>query len=48
MIKTCTLNGTKYDVMVGEIDGMCERAGEGKPNLVIAWSLLIRISSWRP
>ena len=34
--KTAKLNGVKFDLMIGQLDGMCERAGPGKPNLVVA------------
>jgi hypothetical protein len=34
--KTHTFNGVKYDLMFGEMDGMCEREGPGAPNWVVA------------
>ena len=35
-IKTHRFRGQRFDILIGELDGLCERPGPGDPNLVIA------------
>jgi hypothetical protein len=35
-MKTHRFNGQRYDIHIGEIDGMCDSPMQGLPNLVIA------------